>query len=306
MKTKENRLANFLSVSDEVSNAITQKKPVLALESTVITHGLPSPTNLEVAHELENIARSMGATPATIAILDGKLKIGLTHDEMIQLATHHAEKASVRDLAYCVSQKKTAGTTVALTAFLARMAGIAFFSTGGIGGVHRGDDLDISADLLEISRTAVTIISAGPKAILDIAQTLEVLETYSVPVVGYKTTMIPAFYSCTSQFPAPFTIDTIEELVAFIRTQHNLQIPSGILVMNPIPEADEIPATTIEPMIVAALKKATAQNIRGKKITPFLLSELNQLTQGMSLKTNVSLLKNNVRLGASLATHYYQ
>lgn len=301
MQTKKRNLTELLSFSAEITQAINDKQPILALESTVITHGLPSPTNVDVAFTLENIAREQGVIPATIAILNGSIKIGLTQEEMTHLANGQATKASIRDLAYVMATKQSAGTTVALTAYLAHLAGISLFATGGIGGVHRGDEADISADLLAISQTPVTIISAGPKAILDIPRTLEVLETISVPIVGYQTTCIPAFYSASSQYAAPYSINTVDQLAALIHTQRELQLPSGILVMNPIPVADEIPAATIEPAIQAALEKATARNIKGKQITPFLLAELTALTQGKSLQANIALLKNNVQLGAQLA-----
>ena len=301
MRTKTNIMKEFLSLSPEVTAALADNKPILALESTVITHGLPYPTNLEVALQLEQRAKDEGAVPATIAILNGKCKIGLTADEMTQLADGKASKASCRDLAYMVSKTLSAGTTVALTAMLAHHAGISVFATGGIGGVHYGDSLDISADLYEISQTPIAIISAGPKAILDTARTLEVLETYSVPVIAYQTNCIPAFYSRHSAHKAPLTADTLAELTACIKTHRDLALPSGILVMNPIPVQDEIPASSIEPSIQTALAKAEALNIKGKEITPFLLAELTTLTKGKSLQANIALLNNNVTLGAKLA-----
>lgn len=301
MKAKENKLFEFLSFSPEVKQAFVDHKPILALESTVLTHGLPSPINIDIAHELEQLAREKGAVPATMALLNGVIKIGLTANDIAELGNGRAEKASVRDLAYMIANKKSAGTTVALTAYLAHLVGIHVFATGGIGGVHRGDDLDISADLFEISKTPITIISAGPKAILDIPRTLEVLETYSVPVIGYGTTTVPAFYSRTSKYNIPFTINTLHDMTCMIKTHRYLQPNTGILIMNPISSVDEIPETVIEPVILKALEKAKLLGIKGKDTTPFLLSELHQITDGLSLKANISLLKNNVALGATLA-----
>src|SRR5579871_3998995 len=304
MRANSNRMFDFFSFSDEIKTAFAEHKPVLALESTVLTHGLPYPDNINVAKTLEDIARHHGVVPATIAILNGKIKVGLTDDEIVKLVTSQAVKASVRDLSHVIMNKQSAGTTVALTAFIAHQAGISVFATGGIGGVHYGNDLDISADLLEISRTPLTIISAGPKAILDIAKTLEVLETYSVPIIGYRTKTVPLFYSRTSQYPVPIYADSLETVISYLKTHYQFNMHSGVLIMNPIDEANEIPAKKIEPLIDQALQKAKELCISGKSITPFLLSELNQITKGESLTANIALLKNNVTLGAKIANKW--
>jgi len=290
----------MLLFSQEVQHALTHDLPILALESTVITHGLPYPENIEIAHQLETIARDMQVTPATIAIIDGNIKIGLTKNEFEVLAAKKAHKASVRDLSYMINQKACAGTTVALTAMLSHRAGIRVFATGGIGGVHVGDEMDISADLFEMSRQPIAIISAGPKAILDIGRTLEVLETYSVPLVGFKTGCVPAFYSRTSPYLLPYSFNTIEGLADYVHT-HQAFSPSSVLIMNPIPAANEIHEDLIQPVIAQALKAAAKQEIHGKALTPFLLAELNRLTAGNSVSANVALLKNNVSVGAALA-----
>lgn len=301
MKTKQNGMFDFLSFSTEVGNAIAEKKPILAIESTVISHGLPYPQNLEVAQELEACARQNQVVPAIIAVIDGVIKIGLTIEEIIKLADNTPLKASCRDLAYVVAQKKCAGTTVALTAMIAAKAHIKVFATGGIGGVHRGESFDISADLTAITKTPLAIISSGPKAILDIPRTMEMLEMLSVPTFGYQTSVMPLFYSSESDYPLPYCIDSDEALVDVVKTHYAMGLESACLIMNPIPKEDEIPFGNIEPVIEKALVKAAALNISGKNTTPFLLEELNQLTNGMSVKANIALLKNNICLGARIA-----
>ena len=301
METNKHKLSGFLSISQEVQDALMHHQPILALESTVLTHGLPYPQNIDVAYQLEAIARETNVTPATVAIINGKIKIGLSHDDIQMLAEKKAHKASVRDLGLMISQKASAGTTVALTAMLSTLAGIRVFSTGGIGGVHFGDEMDVSADLVEMSRQPIAIISAGPKAILDIGRTLEVLESYSVPIVGFNTHYVPAFYSRTSAYSLPHSFDTINALTQYVYVHHTLSLSSAVLIMNPIPAIDEIPEQIIQPVIHHALQKAKEHGIKGKALTPFLLAELNKLTDGQSVQANLALLKNNVTVGAALS-----
>lgn len=296
-------MQTLFEFSNEVKNAISDRKPILALESTLITHGLPHPQNLETALALEQIARENGVTPATIAIMNGKVKIGLTHEELQTLVKDEkVVKASVRDLPYILSKKLNAGTTVASTLFCADYAGIKVFATGGIGGVHRGDDNDVSADLIELAKTPIAVVCAGAKAILDIPRTLEYLETHSVPVIGYRTDKLPAFYSTESAYSVQARVDDIASLAELMKTHWRLGLRSGVLITNPIPMSDEIPAEAIEPVIANALNQAKEKNIRGKNITPFLLSEVSTVTKGKSLQANIQLIKNNVRLGALLAS----
>jgi pseudouridine-5'-phosphate glycosidase len=295
-------MQNFFEYSDEVKQALANNKPILALESTVITHGLPYPANAETGLALEQIARDLNVVPATIAIMNGKIKIGLTPQELDHLAQDKkVVKASKRYLPLVLSQKLAAGTTVAATLFCAAAAGIKVFSTGGIGGVHRGDAQDISADLVELAHTPVAVVCAGAKAILDLPRTLEFLETYSVPVVGFGTDHLPAFYTEKTEFKLTARADTVAELAAMLNVQRQLNMTAGMLVMNPIPTEHSIPADVIEPVIAAAIEKAEAAGIRGKEITPFLLSEVSQTTSGLSQRANIALIKNNVRLGAELA-----
>jgi len=292
----------FFEFSADVKQAMENEEPILALESTIISHGMPYPQNLETALAVEQIARDHGATPATIAIMNGKIKIGLSRHELEQFAQDkHVVKASRRDLPIVLSEKLSAGTTVAATLFCAARAGIKIFATGGIGGVHRGDDQDISADLIELARTPVAVICAGAKAILDLPRTLEFLETMSVPVIGYRTRVLPAFYTDTTSYSLPATAQDVTNLATMLKTHWQLGMSSGILITNPIPAEFAIPSEVIEPVIAKALQKALQQNITGKAITPFLLSEVAYLTQGKSLEANIALIKNNVRLGAELA-----
>lgn len=295
-------MQQFFDYSDEVKQAIQDRKPILALESTLITHGLPSPNNLETALAVEKIVRDHGVTPATIAILQGKIKIGLSQPELEILSQDkQVAKASVRDISYIISKKLTAGTTVAATLFCADYAGIKVFATGGIGGVHRGDDQDISADLIELTRTPIAVICAGAKAILDLPKTLEFLETYSIPLVGYRTDTFPAFYTSETEFKIPARVDDIASIVHLLRTHWQLGMTSGVLIANPISPDDEISSDIIEPAIVGALQKAKKKQIKGKAMTPFLLSEVASVTKGKSLQANINLIKNNVRLGSMLA-----
>lgn len=292
----------FFEYSEEVAHAIKNKKPLLALESTLITHGLPYPHNLEIAKSVETIARDAGVTPATIAIMNGKIKIGLSESELgILIADKRAVKASTRDIPYVLSQKLNAGTTVAATLYCAHQAGIKVFATGGIGGVHRGEAGDISADLTELAKTPVAVVCAGAKAILDLPRTLEYLETLSIPVIGYQTDLLPAFYTKETPYKLHATASDIAALAAMLKIHWQLGMTSGILVANPIAESDEIPAQEIEPVIADALEQANRKGLTGKSITPFLLSEVANATKGKSMTANISLIKNNVRVGAELA-----
>ncbi len=292
----------YFEYSSEIEKAIKDRRPVIALESTLITHGLPYPQNIETALSIEEIVRKHDVAPATIAIMNGKIKIGLSQTELETLVQDaHAVKASKRDIPYVLSQKLNAGTTVAATLFCADYAGIKLFATGGIGGVHRGEEQDISADLIELAKTPIAVICAGAKAILDLPKTLEFLETYSIPVIGYRTKTFPAFYSATTAYKLSAHVEDIDTLANLLRLHWQLSMPSGILIANPIPLEDEIANDIIEPVIAGALKLAETKKINGKDITPFLLSEIAQATEGKSLQANIHLIKNNARLGAIIA-----
>jgi pseudouridine-5'-phosphate glycosidase len=293
-----------LDVDPVVAKALAAGQPVVALESTIITHGMPYPQNRDMAAAVERIAREEGATPATIAVIEGRLKIGLSDAEREALArAGGVMKLSRADLAFAVSEKLSGGTTVAATMIAAALAGISVFATGGIGGVHKGAEtsFDISADLDELARTAVIVVSAGPKAILDIEKTLEVLETRGVPVVAYGTDKVPAFWSRRSPYPAPLSLDRPEAIARFFRTRAELGIAGGMLVANPVPEADEIPSEEMAGYIAAAQKAAQAENVGGKAVTPYLLAKILELTAGRSLATNIALVENNARLAARIA-----
>jgi len=292
----------FVEYSAEVLEALQNKQPIVALESTVITHGMPYPHNLETAKELEQIARAQQVIPATVAIMNGKIKIGLSSDELQQLAEDRTvHKASLRDIPFYLEKGVSAGTTVAATLFCIRNTAIKVFATGGIGGVHRGEDMDISADLIELSRTPIAVVCAGAKSILDLPRTLEFLETFSIPVYGYQTNCLPAFYCATSPYELPARVDDVETLAKVLNTHWELGINSGALITNPIPVRDAIAPEVIEPVIAAALIKANQQNISGKAMTPFLLKEVATVTTGKSLTANIALIKNNVELGSKLA-----
>jgi len=277
----------------------------LALESTVIAHGLPYPQNLETARELERLAREHGAEPRTIAIIGGEIKIGLSDDELAYLAqARNVMKLSRRDIALAIAQKRDGATTVSATMWLAHRAGIRVFATGGIGGVHRvmgsTQTWDVSADLLELARTPVAVVCAGAKAILDLPATLEWLETFGVPVLGYQTDEFPAFYSRASGLHVQTRVDSAEEAARLIKTHWDLGFTSGVLVCVPIPREDEIPREVIEPYIAQALRDAEQQKITGGALTPFLLQRLAELTQFKSVRANMALLKNNVAVAAEI------
>jgi len=293
----------YLSFSEEVAKALSTGEPILALESTVITHGMPYPENLQTAQMLEDTARRNGVIPATICIMDGMIKIGLSPEELQSLAkSRDAVKASIRDIPLLISQKKYAGTTVAATMFIANLASIPVFSTGGIGGVHRQAEttFDVSADLQALATIPVIVICAGAKSILDIGKTIEYLETQSIPVYGYQTDIFPAFYSSTSPFSVE-KIQTPEQIASTFLVQKELGICKGMLIANPIAKEHEISYEKIAPIIEKAVQKANENHIHGKEMTPYLLSTMLELTGGASLKTNIQLIINNVVLGCHIA-----
>ncbi|URT71872.1 pseudouridine-5'-phosphate glycosidase [Cytobacillus firmus] len=297
-------LEKWLEYSEEVLEAKKANKPVVALESTIISHGMPYPQNVQTAKEVEEIIRKNGAVPATIAILNGKIKIGLSDEELEFLAqSRDVEKASRRDLPYLVAKKKNGATTVAATMICAELAGIEVFVTGGIGGVHREAEttMDISADLQELAMTNVAVICAGAKSILDIGLTLEYLETHGVPVVGFETDVLPAFYTRTSPFSVNYRVDNTEEAAEMIRTKWELGLKGGVVIANPIPEIDALEESFITNVIETALKEAKENNIAGKKVTPFLLGKVKELTEGRSLTANIALVKHNAEVGSKIA-----
>ncbi|WP_417242795.1 pseudouridine-5'-phosphate glycosidase [Celeribacter sp.] len=293
-----------LSYSPEVAAALKAGAPVVALESTIITHGMPFPQNVETAQMVEADVRAAGATPATIAILYGVLHIGLTDTQLTELAqAKDVMKVSRADMPVCIAKGATGATTVAATMIAAHMAGISVFATGGIGGVHRGaeETFDISADLLELGETPVTVVAAGPKAILDIPKTLEVLETHGVPVIAYGQDALPAFWSRESGITAPLRLDDPALIAKSAQTRTAMGLKGGQLVANPIPLADEIPRDVITPYVEQALAEAEAQGIAAKAVTPFLLQRMFELTEGRSLTANIALVRNNARLAAQIA-----
>lgn len=303
-----NTLPDFVDVHDDVLDALSHNTPVVALESTIITHGMPFPDNVAMASTVEDEIRERGAVPATIAVIDGRLKIGLSKAELDQLAqVKDALKISRADIAYAISQGKTAGTTVAATMIVARMAGIRVFATGGIGGVHAGaeETFDISADLTELGKTDVIVVAAGAKAILDVPKTLEVLETEGVSVVGYQTDTLPAFWTSGSDLDIPLRLDSAEEIAAFQKVRDELRLDAGLLVANPIPVSDEIPAQIMRGYIATAQAEMTAKGISGKAVTPFLLQRIFELSNGESLTANIALVKNNARLAADIAVAFH-
>lgn len=295
---------NAVVFSREVTEAKANGTALVALESTIITHGMPYPGNLEMARSVEHIIRNAGAVPATIAVIDGILHIGLEDHELETLAkTEGAMKLSRADLAFAISERRTGATTVAATMIAAARAGINVFATGGIGGVHRGAEqsFDISADLEELSRTSVIVVSAGAKAILDVPKTLEVLETKGVPVVTYGQEEFPAFWSRSSGLKSPLSLNSPVAVADFQKTRAEFGIHGGMLIANPVPEADEIPRDEMEIYISRALADAESDEITGKAVTPYLLDAIFKLTDGRSLKTNIALVENNARLAAEIA-----
>lgn len=293
---------NLLQYHPEVLDALKNHRPIVALESTLITHGLPYPVNLEVASGMEKAVRDVGVVPATIAVLKGRITVGLTQDQLSYLArARDVRKCSRRDFPIALARQCDGATTVAGTMIVARMAGIQVFATGGIGGVHRGHPFDVSADLMELARTPVAVVCAGAKAILDLPLTLEVLETHGVPVIGYQCANFPAFYTRDSGLPLDIRCDTCEEVADIIRARETLGFQTGTLVATPIPEKDELPAPVAEKAIAQALKEAEARGVRGKEVTPFLLARVSELTHEESRTANVALLENNARVAARIA-----
>lgn len=297
-------LEKYLQVHPEVKKAIEAGEPVVALESTIISHGMPYPKNVEMAKNVSKIIRENGAVPATIAIIDGVLKVGLTEEEIEFLGTSKdVVKASRRDLPFIISKKLTGATTVATTMILADLAGVRVFATGGIGGVHRGAEktFDISADLQELANTNVAVICAGAKSILDIGLTLEYLETNGVPVVGFGTDEFPAFYTRKSGFGVDYRVDSSMEVATALKAKWDLNLKGGMVIGNPIPTEHEMDYDTITNAIESALKEAEEKNIAGKKVTPFLLDKVKTITAGKSLESNIELVYNNARVAANIA-----
>ncbi len=296
---------SVVTLSDRVADALAARRPVVALESTIITHGMPWPQNLAVARQVEADVRAAGAEPATIAVLDGTLRVGLSDAQLEALAqASDVAKLSRADLAVCMSQGRTGATTVAATMIAAHLAGIAVFATGGIGGVHQGaaQSFDISADLLELAQTPVTVVAAGAKAILDLPKTLEVLETHGVPVIAFGQDALPAFWSRDAGIAAPLRMDSARAVAQAHAQRGALGLSGGQLIANPIPPDDEIPAADLAPMIAQAQAEADSEGIGGKAVTPFLLQRIFELTKGRSLEANISLVRNNARLAAAIAS----
>jgi pseudouridylate synthase len=298
---------SYMEYSQEVSEARKTGKAIVALESTIISHGMPYPQNVKTAREVEDIIRSKGAVPATIAILNGKIKIGLSHEELEYLGqATDVIKASRRDIPYILASKKDGATTVAATMICAELADISVFVTGGIGGVHRNAEvtMDVSADLEELAETNVAVVCAGAKSILDIGLTMEYLETKGVPVLGYGTDSLPAFYTRSSPFSVNYKVDTPEETANILKAKWDLGLKGGVVVANPIPAQDALDENEMNSIIERALNEAEEQGIAGKEATPFLLGKVKELTDGKSLTANIALVKNNALVGADIAVHF--
>ena len=297
-------MRDLIRLSPEVAEALHAHRPVVALESTIISHGMPYPQNVETALAAEAMAREAGVVPAVVALLDGRMVVGLSREELERLATEKdVLKASRRDLAWALSARRTGATTVSATMIAARQAGIDVFATGGIGGVHRGagETFDVSADLTELAATSVCVVCAGAKAILDLPKTLEVLETLGVPVLGYGTNELPAFYSRSSGLPLSLRVESAEEVAAVLRTQRSLGFPQGVLVANPVPAEWEIPRAHLDEWITRAVADMEGRGTSGKAVTPFLLSRIQELSGGASLQTNIRLFHHNVSLACAVA-----
>lgn len=301
-------IAKYLDIQPEVKLALENNLPIVALESTIISHGMPYPQNMETALEVERIIRDNGAIPATIALINGKLKIGLTTKEIDYLARSGSKiiKASRRDLPYLLAQQIDGATTVASTMIAANLAGIRVFATGGIGGVHRGasHSFDISADLQELANTNVAVVCAGIKAILDLGLTLEYLETFGVPVLGFKTNELPAFYSRKSGFSVTYKMDSANEIAKLLKTKWELNLKGGVIIANPIPEEKQLDFEIMNTAIDEALEAEHKLGIKGKESTPFLLGRVKEITGGLSLKANIELVYNNAKLAAEIAKEY--
>ncbi len=297
----------MIEIHPKVLNAIKHNLPVVALESTIISHGMPYPDNVKMALKVEEIIKNEGAVPATIAILNGVIKVGLDHDDIEYLAqAKNVYKVGKRDFAYVISQKKTGATTVSGTSLIASMVGIKVFATGGIGGVHRGAEktFDISRDLEELSEVDLCVICAGAKSILDLGLTLEYLETKGVEVIGYQTEELPAFYTRTSGFKVNYKLDTPQEIADLLHAKWRLNLKGGVVVANPIPKAYSMDEKVIQKAIDSALEEAQEQGISGQDVTPFLLSKVKAITEGSSLESNIELVYNNARLAAKIAIEY--
>jgi pseudouridine-5'-phosphate glycosidase len=297
-------LPEYFDVASDVAAALSTGAPVVALESTIVSHGMPYPENLETALAVERIVREGAAVPATIAVIGGRVKVGLTEDEFERIGrASDVLKLSRADLPHAIAAHRDGATTVAATMLLANLAGLRVFATGGVGGVHRGAGrtFDISADLYELARTPVTVVCAGAKALLDLPATLEVLETLGVPAIVYRSEEFPAFWSRESGLPSPLRYDSAREIARFVQTQRSLGLSSGALVANPIDPGDEIPRAEMEPCIAAAAAEAEEAGIRGKAVTPWLLERIGRLTSGRSLAANAALVKSNARLAAEIA-----
>ncbi|MFN8575786.1 MAG: pseudouridine-5'-phosphate glycosidase [Candidatus Sericytochromatia bacterium] len=301
-------LKDYISISDEVKNALDNKNPIVALESTIISHGMPYPENMNTAIDVENLIRNLGVTPATIGIINGIIKIGLTSSELEFFSqSKDIEKVSRRDFPHILSMKKNGATTVAGTMICADMVGIKVFVTGGIGGVHRGVEKswDISADLTELMNTNVAVVCAGVKSILDINKTLEYLETSGVPIIGYRTNDFPAFYTSKSGSKVDFRYDNDKNIAEFLNIKWKMNLKGGVIIANPIPESDSLDEKIINQAIEQALEECDLNSIQGKNITPFLLSKIKSITEGKSLKANIALIKNNAKVGALISKEFY-
>ena len=298
----------YLDLSPEVKKALENNQPVVALESTIISHGMPYPQNVETALKVEEIVRQNGAVPATIAVINGRLKAGLSEEEITILGKQglNVTKVSRRDLPVVVANKQNGATTVAATMIIAELAGIRVFATGGLGGVHRGAEhtFDISADLQELSNTSVAVVCAGAKSILDLGLTMEYLETFGVPVVGYQTKKLPSFFSRTSPFDVSVKLDTAQQIAEMIKVKWNLGLNGGVVIANPIPEQYAMEEKVISQAIEQALQESIEQDIKGKETTPFLLAKVVELTGGDSLEANINLAFNNAKLASEIAKNY--
>ncbi|MBU1145483.1 MAG: pseudouridine-5'-phosphate glycosidase [Firmicutes bacterium] len=301
-------MISLFKISEEVKNALLNHQGIVALESTIISHGMPYPQNVETALECEAIIRRQGVIPATIAIINGVITIGLSKEEIVLIGKNTQEviKTSRRDIPYVVSMKKNGALTVSATMIACKLAGIRFFATGGIGGVHRNAEItmDISADLEELSQTDVCVISAGAKSILDLEKTLEYLETKGVPVIGYQTNILPAFYTRESDFFVNYRLDTPQEIANLVKTKWNLGLHGGVFIANPIPEEFSFPKQIIDDVIESALIEMNQLEIKGKDTTPFLLKKIASITKGKSLEANIKLVYNNCELAANIAKSY--
>lgn len=300
---------DLIKITHEIEDAIKAMKPVVALESTIISHGMKYPENVETARNLEKIIRENHCVPATIALIKGRIHIGITDDELEFLGkSNDVKKVSRRDIPVIIAEKESGATTVSATMYLAMISGIRFFVTGGIGGVHRGaeNNFDVSADLTELSKTSVAVICAGAKSILDLPLTVEKLETYGVPVLGYNTDEFPSFYSRKSGLKVDWRVDSPESAAKIIRSKWDLGLDGGVLIVNPIPCKDEIPFEEIDEYIEKALLDAKTKNIKGKILTPYLLSKLSDMTDGRTLRANIALVKNNAFVGARISAAYWK